>query len=83
MVHLVTGGSGFLGNLIARRLHARGETVRILDIWDEPTRPKDIEYIECDILDREGVAKAMKGVDVVIITWPLSLLPNPAKSSGR
>ena len=23
MKHLITGGSGFLGNLIARRLHAR------------------------------------------------------------
>jgi nucleoside-diphosphate-sugar epimerase len=65
MVHLVTGGSGFFGNLIASRLHARGETVKILDIWDEPTSPKDIEYIECDILNREGVANAMKGVDVV------------------
>jgi len=28
--HLVTGGSGFLGNLIARRLLARGERVAIL-----------------------------------------------------
>jgi len=65
MVHLVTGGSGFLGNLIARRLHERGETVKILDIWDEPTRPATIEYIECDILDRAGVAKAMEGVDIV------------------
>jgi len=27
---VIAGGSGFLGNLIARRLSARGETVRIL-----------------------------------------------------
>jgi nucleoside-diphosphate-sugar epimerase len=65
MVHLVTGGSGFLGNLIARRLLERGETVKILDIWEDPTRPASIEYIHCDILDREGVRKAMQGVDVV------------------
>ena len=32
MKHLVTGGSGFLGNLIARRLLERGEDVKILDI---------------------------------------------------
>ena len=44
MKHLVTGGSGFLGNLIARRLRARGETVRILDIWEDASRPADIEY---------------------------------------
>ncbi|BAI94257.1 NAD-dependent epimerase/dehydratase family protein [Arthrospira platensis] len=65
MKHLVTGGSGFLGNLIARRLSQRGEEVKILDIWEDPTRPQDIEYINCDIRDRQGVAAAMKGVDIV------------------
>ncbi|MEM8641233.1 MAG: NAD-dependent epimerase/dehydratase family protein [Cyanobacteria bacterium P01_G01_bin.54] len=63
--HLVTGGSGFLGNLIARRLAARGETVKILDIWEDPTRPSEIEYINCDIRDRTRVAIALQGVDVV------------------
>lgn len=65
MKHLVTGGSGFVGNLIARRLLERGEEVRIFDIWEDPSRPKDIEYVECDVRDREGVARAMSGVDVV------------------
>ena len=63
--HLVTGGSGFLGNLIARRLLERGEKVRILDIWKDPNCPKEIEFIQCDIRDRNGVAKAMKNIDVV------------------
>jgi nucleoside-diphosphate-sugar epimerase len=65
MKHLVTGGSGFLGNLIARWLLARGEEVKILDIWEDPTRPREIEFIHCDIRDRQGVAKAMRGVDMV------------------
>ncbi len=65
MKHLVTGGSGFLGNLIARRLYERGEDVSILDIWEDPTRPKDIKFIDCDICNRQGVAAAMKGVDIV------------------
>ncbi len=65
MRHLVTGGSGFLGNLIARRLYERGEEVKILDIWQDSTRPKEIEYIECDIRDRDRVAKTMQGIDVV------------------
>lgn len=65
MRHLVTGGSGFLGNLIARRLLARGEEVKILDIWEDPTRPREIEYIHCDIRDREGVAGTMRGIDMV------------------
>ena len=65
MNHLVTGGSGFLGNLVARRLHSRGEKVRVLDIWEDPTRPREIEFVNCDILDRAGVARAMEGIDVV------------------
>lgn len=65
MKHLITGGSGFLGNLIARRLHARGETVRILDVWEDPSRPKAIEFVKCDIRDVAGVAQAMHGMDVV------------------
>jgi len=65
MKHLVTGGSGFLGNLIARWLLARGEEVKILDIWEDPTRPREIEFIHCDIRDREGVTKAMRGIDMV------------------
>ena len=65
MTHLVTGGSGFLGNLIARRLFARGERVKVLDIWEDPTRPKEIEFVHCDIRDRAGVGKAMRGVTIV------------------
>jgi nucleoside-diphosphate-sugar epimerase len=65
MKHLVTGGSGFLGNLIARRLYERGESVKILDIWEDPTRPKEIEFIDCDIRNRDGVEAAMRDVDVV------------------
>ena len=64
-VHLVTGGNGFLGNLVARRLLELGERVRVLDIWDSPERPHDIEFVNCDILNREGVAKAMRDVSVV------------------
>lgn len=65
MNHLVTGGSGFLGNLIASRLLERGEQVRVLDVWEDPARPRAIEYLQCDIRDRSGVAKAMQGIDVV------------------
>jgi nucleoside-diphosphate-sugar epimerase len=65
MKHLITGGSGFLGNLIARRLHERGEHVRVLDIWEDPSRPEGIEFIKCDIRDAAGVARAMKDVEVV------------------
>ena len=64
-MHLVTGGSGFLGNLIVKKLVEKGEKVRVLDIWDSPDRPKGVEFLNIDICDREGVAKAMNGVTMV------------------
>lgn len=65
MKHLITGGSGFIGNLVARRLRERGEDVVALDIWEDPTRPKDIEFFKSSVTDRDAVRKAMQGVDVV------------------
>jgi nucleoside-diphosphate-sugar epimerase len=65
MRHLITGGSGFLGNQIARRLHDRGESVRVLDVWEDPSRPREIEYVQADVCDGAAVAKSLQGVDVV------------------
>lgn len=65
MKHLITGGSGFVGNLVARRLRERGDEVRVLDIWDDPNRPKDIRFYLASVTDRSKVAEAMQGVDVV------------------
>ncbi len=64
-MHLVTGGSGFLGSHFVRRLHARGEDVRVLDVIDSPDRPRGTEFVTCDIRDRRGVQDAMKGVQFV------------------
>jgi nucleoside-diphosphate-sugar epimerase len=63
--HLITGGSGFLGNLIAQELLARGEDVRIADIWEDPHRNKNLEFVQCDVRDREAVRAAMRGIDMV------------------
>ena len=65
MRHLITGGSGFVGDLAARELFKRGEQVRVLDIWEDPSRPPGIEFVHCSVLNRDGVAAAMRGVDVV------------------
>src|SRR3982751_1621048 len=62
-MHLITGGSGFLGNLIARRLAARGERVKVMDIWEDKTQ--GIEFIHGDVCDRERVRQVMKGVKIV------------------
>lgn len=65
MRHLITGGCGFLGNLIARRLHERGDQVRLLDVWEDESRPAEIEFVKGSVTDRETVARALAGVDFV------------------
>ena len=65
MKHLITGGSGFLGNLIMKQLLNNGEEVKILDIWKSQNHPKDVEFFNCDIRDRDSVRKAMEGIDIV------------------
>ena len=64
-IHLITGGSGFLGNLIARELLEKGETIKVIDIWQDLSQPKEIEFVHCNVLDRNAISKAMKGVDIV------------------
>jgi len=67
---LITGGSGFLGINLVRHLHSRGHEIVSLDIvdFDYPDMNGKINAITGDIRDKEAVAKAMEGVDVVIHT---------------
>ena len=67
-MNLVTGGAGHLGNVLVRELLARGERVRVLVLPGEDTRSLagvEIERVEGNILDRDSLAKAMEGIDVV------------------
>jgi dihydroflavonol-4-reductase len=68
MVTLVTGGTGFLGSHIARKLVQRGERVKIL--LRRTSRTSNIENIDAervygDILDVGSVKVALKGCDTI------------------
>ena len=63
--HLITGGSGFIGSRLARRLVEEGERVRILDLIRDADLPEGIAFHQGSICDRATVASAMEGVDVV------------------
>src|SRR3954447_8022651 len=67
--YLVTGGAGFLGAALVRRLVSLGHAVRVLDDGSRgaPRRLADRpDYVQGDIRDAETVAAATRGVDAVL-----------------
>ena len=62
---LVTGGSGYFGSLLVRRLLDAGHEVRVLDLHDTDDRPADVQMVTGDIRDRDTVRAAVRGIDVV------------------
>ncbi|MFN8616653.1 MAG: NAD-dependent epimerase/dehydratase family protein [Dehalococcoidia bacterium] len=69
---LVTGGTGFLGSHIARRLIADGIHPVLFDIAPLPPDDDDIKdqvtVIDGDVQDREAIRAALEGVSHVIHT---------------
>jgi nucleoside-diphosphate-sugar epimerase len=61
----VTGGCGYFGSLLVRRLVAAGHRVRVLDVNDCDDRPASVELIKGDIRDRDVVRRAVEGCDIV------------------
>jgi len=63
---LVTGGGGFLGKAIVRKLLERGDTVRSLARGDYPELAAwGVETLRGDLADREVVMRALEGCDIV------------------
>jgi len=67
--YLITGGAGFIGSALARRLLADGHQVVILDNFSrgKPERvPPSAEVVHGDIRDHIDVGNAMVGIDAVV-----------------
>lgn len=63
---LVTGGGGFLGGALARKLRERGDDVRVFGRGSYPDlEAVGIDSYRGDIVDADAVKEAVDGVDVV------------------
>ncbi|HEX4132852.1 MAG TPA: SDR family NAD(P)-dependent oxidoreductase [Pirellulales bacterium] len=69
--YLVTGGSGFIGSALVRRLVARGDRVRVLDDFSRGKHARlagieqQLDIVQGDIRDPQAVSRAVAGVDGV------------------
>ncbi|MFC1634927.1 SDR family oxidoreductase [Planctomycetota bacterium] len=85
---LVTGGAGFIGSNICKKLISEGCFVRVLDnlLTGKKSNLADIddkiEFIEADMGDSEVARSAMKDIDIVLHQGALPSVPlsvdNPA-----
>jgi UDP-glucose 4-epimerase len=87
---LITGGAGFIGTALARRLvehnyvilfdNLTRDSLSHTDLMDHP----HLRFIQGDILDQEAVFKAVKGVDYVVhaaaIAGINSTVSNPVRT---
>ena len=79
MLTLVTGAAGHIGNVLARELVNRGQTVRALLMPGEdaaPLQDLSVELVEGDVLDFCSLQAAFEGVEIVYhLAGLISILP--------
>jgi UDP-glucose 4-epimerase len=78
---LVTGGAGFIGSNLVRRLLERGDDVRVLDNFSTGNRrnldgvEEDVEVVEGELRSYERVHNATRGVELVFHQGALPSVP--------
>src|ERR671915_636006 len=68
MLWAISGGAGFLGLHLARRLLADGASVRTLDVapLDDEQLEREVEELRGDVRDPLAAARLVRGAEVVV-----------------
>jgi nucleoside-diphosphate-sugar epimerase len=68
MLVAISGGAGFLGLHLARRLRADGCSVRTLDVapLDDAGLERDVEHLLADVRDERAAARLVAGAEVLV-----------------
>ena len=86
---LVTGGAGFIGSHIVRRLAGSGARVRVLDnfvtgrLANLAGVESSVEVVEGDIIDAKAVRQAIEGVEYVLHLAALASVPESVEYPER
>jgi NADH dehydrogenase len=87
MTVAVAGGSGFVGGGIAAELFARGHRVVVLSRQSEAAArgplPDAVEVRHADASEPDGLAKALEGVDALVIALAFKNSPIESPSRGQ
>lgn len=84
--YLVTGGAGFIGSNICRRLVHQGAFVRVLDNLSTGKKSNlddiidSIEFVEGDMGEEATARRCMKGIDIVLHQGALPSVPRSVEA---
>ena len=81
MVHLITGGSGYLGVAIARKLLQQDVPVRVYDLARSARLPENVEFVHGDVCDFDKLKEAMAGC--VAVHHLVGIMPQARASQER
>ncbi len=80
---LVTGGTGMIGQQLIKLLHKEGANITVVSLDSPKIVPKNIKFLNLDLMDFNNCKTACKGIDVVfnligIKTSPKIIQEKPA-----
>lgn len=70
---LVTGGAGGVGQYVVRELHRHHLPQTVVDFNVPADLPAGVDYVSCDLIDREATLHTIRDCDVVV---HLAAIPN-------